>query len=137
MSLKHFYLAAAAAIIGCAPASRASDDSQVPTVPPTPHLLTAWEVASKHGETWTAHDAIARLRPNWLAAHGMSTFDSRGGTEYATVFIDGQWQRSGIDSLRNIPVSHVKDFRFYDVTEAGATFGLQAGSGGAIEVRMK
>lgn len=137
MSLKHFYLAAAAAIIGCAPATRASDDSQLPTVPPTPHLLTAWEIVSKHGETWTAYDAVARLRPNWLAAHGITTFDSRGGSEFASVYIDGQWQRSGFASLRNVPVSQVKDFRYFDVTEAGATFGLRAGNGGAIEVRMK
>ncbi len=136
MSLKHLYVAAVAAIIGCAPANRASDDSQVPTVRPTPNLLTAWEIASKHGETWTAYDAIARLRPNWLVSHGVSSFDSKGG-DYASVFIDGQHQRTGFSSLRNIPASYVKDFRYYDATAAGGTFGLQAGTGGAIDVRMK
>jgi hypothetical protein len=136
MSLKHFYIAAAAAIIGCAPASSVSDESGAPVPRQTPNLLTAWEIFNAHADEVSAYDAVARLRPNWLVAHGMPSFDMRAG-ELATVFIDGQFQRSGFNALKNVRANEVKEFRYYDVTTAGATFGLQAGGGGAIELRLK
>jgi hypothetical protein len=131
MTAKHFQAVALAVLIGCA-----GSGTRTPVAPRTGTYLSAAEVAAAHAETGSAYDAIARLRPNWLAAHGMSTFDSRQVTEYATVFIDGQ-QHGGLSTLRNIPASHIKDFRYYDVTQAGATFGLQAGTGGVIELRVR
>ena len=135
MSVKHLYLVAVAAIIGCAPASGTSGPSRASAVPRRASVLAAEEIVAAYADVMTAYDALARLRPNWLNAHGVSSFDP-GSSEFAIVFVDGQ-QYGGLNSLRNIPAYQVAYFRYYDVTEAGATFGLRGGTGGVIEVRMK
>jgi hypothetical protein len=131
MSVKHLYLVAVVAVLGCAAsASNRSGPFR------TGNLLTAEEIALAHADINTAYDAIARLRPNWLAAHGVTSYVNNGsGTQYALVFVDGQ-QYGDLSSLRAIPAYHVGDIRYYDVTEAGARFGIRGGSSGAIEVRM-
>jgi len=134
MSVKHLYPMAFAAIIACAVASGASGASRTSVVPRRGNLLTAEQIAAAHADVTTAYDAIARLRPNWLVAHGSSSLSP--GTEFASVFVDGQ-QYGGLSSLRNIQAYQVADFHYYDVTEAGATFGLRGGAGGVIDVRMK
>lgn len=120
MAFKHLYVLAVAAVFGCAHGSNASSDE-----PPLPTLRTAVfissdEIQTAHADVGTAYDAVSRLRPNW---------------RYSTVFVDGQ-QYGGIDSLRAIPASEVADIRYYDITEAGATFGFKA-TGGVIDVRMR
>jgi hypothetical protein len=135
MSVKHLYLVAVAAIIGCAPASGKSGPSRTSAVPRMASFLAAEEIVAANADVMTAYDALARLRPNWLNAHGVSSFDPRG-SGFAIVFVDGQ-HYGGLNSLRNIPAYQVADFRYYDVTEAGAKFGLQGGTGGVIEVRLK
>jgi len=143
MSVKHLYLIAVAplyliavaAILGCAPASGTSGTSGTPAPPRRGSVLTAEEITAAHADVATAYDAVARLRPNWLAAHGAMSSNSQV-SEFATVFVDGQ-QYGDINALRNIPAYHVKDIRYYDITEAGAKFGLLAGTGGAIEVSTR
>ncbi len=136
MSGTHLYVVAVAAIFGCA-----SGGSGAPGAPGTSAArrtashLTAEEIASTHADITTAYDAVARLRPNWLAPHGAMTSNSTV-SNYATVFVDGQLQ-GDINSLRNIPGYQVAEIRYYDVTQAGATFGIRAGTTGAIEVSMK
>ena len=135
MSVKHLYLIAVAAILGCAPASGTSGAPGTPPVPRTGNLLTGGEIVAANADVGTAYDAISRLRPNWLAGHGPGSFGTPG-TEFATVFVDGQ-QYGDITSLRNIPAYHVAAIRYYDITEAGAKFGIKAGYGGAIEVTSR
>ncbi|HVS59389.1 MAG TPA: hypothetical protein VHE82_01720 [Gemmatimonadaceae bacterium] len=135
MSVKHLYLVAVAAIIGCAPASGTSGASGPSATPRRSDLLTAEEIAAAHADITTAYDALSRLRPNWLAAHGAMSSNPQV-SEFATVFVDGQ-RYGGLNSLRNIQAYQVADIRYYDVTQAGATFGLRGGTGGAIEVTMK
>ena len=130
MTARYFQMVALAVLIACGGSS-----THIPVPPQNVTYLSAMEVASAHAETWTAYDAIARLRPNWLASHGMSSFGSSQGA-YAIVFIDGQ-HHGTLATLRNIPANQIKDFRYFDVTQAGATFGLQAGTGGVIELRVK
>ncbi len=133
MSVKYLYLAAVAAIIGCASASGTSPN---PAAPRRGNLLTSDELAAAHADIETAYDAIVRLRPNWLAAHGVTSAVAGGaGTEHATVFVDGQ-AYGDINSLRLIPAYHVREIRYYDITEAGARFGIKGGSSGVIEVTM-
>jgi hypothetical protein len=129
MSIKHLYLIAVAAILGCASASSTPGTRAIHR---KANVLTAEEIADAHADVMTAYDAVARLRPNWLAAHGVAA----QGSQYAVVFFDGQ-QYGGIDALRNIPAYHVGDIRYYDITQAGATFGIKGDTGGVIEVRSK
>ena len=133
MSVKCLYLVAVAAVIGCA--SGKSGDPGGSATPRRSDLVTAEEIASTHADLNTAYDALARLRPNWLAPHGSMSATATAGN-YAVVFVDGQ-QTGDINALRNIPAYYVADIRYYDVTQAGARFGIRAGTGGALEVRMK
>jgi hypothetical protein len=99
--------------------------------------LTAEQIAAAHADITTAYDAVARLRPNWLAPHGVTSGQSNGaGTEYAVVFLDGQ-NYGDLNSLRAIPAYHVGAIKYYDVTQAGARFGIRGGSSGVIEVLTK
>ena len=129
MSVKHLYLLAVAATLACAPASGTSGSSGIPR---RANVLTAEEIVAAYADAASAYDAIARLRPNWLVAHGVAAH----GSEYAAVFLDGQ-KYGDLASLRNIPASHVGDVRYYDVTQAGATFGIKGDTGGVIEVKSK
>jgi hypothetical protein len=126
MSIKYCYLLAAAAFVGCA-----STGTQGATRG-NANVLSAAEIAEHHADVRTAYDAVARLRPNWLAPHGPV---SSAASSYPTVFVDGQLV-GDFNALRNIPAYHVGAIQYYDVTQAGATFGIRAGGGGAIAVRM-
>ena len=135
MSVKHLYLVAVMASMGCA-ASSGTSGTSYPTGSRKANVLTFGEIAAAHADVTTAYDAVARLRPNWLASHGVTSTTAGGtDTEYATVFVDGQ-AYGDINSLRNIPAYHVGEFRYYNITEAGAKYGLRGGSSGVIEVTM-
>jgi len=96
MSVKHLYLVAVAAIIGCAPAGGTSGTSGASAAPRRADYLTAEEIVAADGQPY-----------------------------------------GDLNSLRNIPAYDVGDVRYYDVTQAGARFGVRGGPGGVIEVRMK
>ena len=131
MSVKYLYLAAVAAIIGCASAG-----TTYHATARTGNVLTAEDIAANHADIETAYDAVVRLRPNWLAPHGVTSAQAGSAdTQRALVFVDGQLY-GDISSLRNIPAYHVQALHYYDVTEAGARFGIRGGSSGAIDVTM-
>ena len=135
MSRHPLMLLAAALLVGCGPSH--VPDPTITTNTRKAGVLSAEEIENAHADATTAYDAIARLRPNWLAAHGVTSAQSGGlTTEYAVVFVDGQ-RYGDVSSLRQIPAFHVGAIRYYDVTEAGAHFGIRAGAGGVIEVSMK
>jgi hypothetical protein len=126
------YLVVVTAILGCA-ASSAEPGTRPP--PRNAKVLTAAEIAINHADANSAYDAIARLRPNWLASHGAMSSDA-GVNPFASVWVDGQLLGE-LSTLRGIPAYQVEDMRYYDITEAGGKFGLRAGTGGAIEIRSK
>ena len=49
---------------------------------------------------------------------------------------DGQ-QYGDLNTLRNIAAYNVGSAHYYDVTQAGARFGIKGGSSGVIEVLSK
>jgi hypothetical protein len=131
MRVQHLYVLAASAILGCA---SSGSNSATPAVARTSNSLKAEEIAAAHTEFTTAYDAVARLRPNWLAPHGVMSAATAGpGTEFAIVYVDGQ-RYGDLSSLRNIPGYHVQSIRYYNVTEAGARYGIRAGSSGVLDV---
>jgi hypothetical protein len=131
MLVRHFYPIAIAAMLGCAP-SNTSPISNTVKIPRTADYITGEEIVATNASELTAYDAIARLRPNWLASHGKATH----GPEYATVYVDGQ-RYGSVETLRNFQAFAVADMRYYDITQAGARFGVQGGTGGVIEVRIR
>jgi hypothetical protein len=129
VSRKLFYLVGMMAVIGCASTPSVSDGSAPVRRSGT---LTAEEITNAHADINTAYDAVARLRPNWLNARS----SAQAGSNFATVFVDEQLV-GDITSLRNISASQIGDIRYYDPSQAGARFGLRAGTNGSIEVTMK
>jgi hypothetical protein len=127
MSIKHLYLFALAAMVACA-TTGAGGGGQ------SSKVLTFEDMARAHADENSAYDAVARLRPNWLAGHGITS--SGGSTQYATVYVDGQ-RYGEISSLRQIQAFHVVTMRYYDITEAGARFGIGGGSSGVIEITTR
>ena len=136
MSVKHLYLVAVAAALGCASqgASPGSSASGMPQK--TANYLPFDEIANAHADGNTVYDAVARLRPNWLAAHGVTSSTNSTTTEYATVFVDGVLY-GDLGTLRNLQAYHVADIRYYDITQSGAKYGIRGGSSGVIDVRTK
>jgi hypothetical protein len=137
MSIKYLYPVAAFAVaMGCAPTPSNFDLIDSPTsAPRRAEVLTAEEITDTKAEEATAYDAVSRLRPNWLAAHGVTSFTKKG-TEYAIVYVDDQ-KYGDLTMLKNLKAFQVAEMRYYDVTQAGARFGVAAGSGGVIEVKSK
>ena len=135
MSRYPLILFAAAVLVGCGPSH--VPDPTITTSTRKTGVLSSEEIENAHADVSTAYDAIARLRPNWLSAHGVTSAQSGSlSTEYAIVFVDGQ-RYGDVSSLRQSPAFHVGAVRYYDVTEAGARFGIRAGAGGVIEISMK
>ena len=138
MSVKHLYSVAAAlaAVLACASAPAAVDSFDTPaSAPRRAEVLTAEEITNTKAEEATAYEALSRLRPNWLAAHGVTSF-SQKGTAYAIVYMDDQ-KYGDLNMLKNFKAFEVAEMRYYDFTQAGARFGVAAGNGGVIEVRSK
>jgi hypothetical protein len=136
MSVKHLYLIAVAAILGCASAGTSGTSGTSGGAPRRGNLITAEDITAAHADVSSVYDAIARLRPNWLATHGPTSLSTAGGAGVATVWLNGV-QYGDLGSLRNIPAYDVADIRYYDVTEAGARYGLKGGTSGVIEVRTR
>jgi hypothetical protein len=129
MTVKHLYLVGIAIILGCASTGTS------PSAPRRGNYLNADDIATAHADITNAYDAISRLRPNWLAPHGAMGSDP-ALSQSATVYLDGQLY-GAIETLRNIPAYYVAEIRYYDVTQAGARFGIRGGTAGVIEVKMK
>jgi hypothetical protein len=135
MPVKILHLVLAGALVACASSSPPSPTGN--PIRKAANVITAEEIVEAHADNNTAYDVVARLRPNWMAAHGVTSGVSGGaGTEYALVYVDGQ--RTGdLASLRNVAAYHVGEIRYYNITEAGARFGIRGGSSGVIEVTTK
>jgi hypothetical protein len=136
MSVKHLYLVAVAAVLGCASQNLNSGSSPSGVAQKSANYLPFSEIADAHADANTVYDAVARLRPNWLAAHGVTSSTMSTTTEYASVFVDGQFY-GDLNTLRNLQAYHVADIRYYDITQAGARYGIRGGSSGVIDVRTK
>ena len=132
MSTKLFSLLAVAAILGCA-SGGTSETPRSGGPSRQSDLLTAQELVAAHADGNTAYDAVARLRPNWLASKGVTSVQSNSMNTDAQVFVNGV-KYGALTSLRDIPAYHVISMRYYDVTQSGARFGIQGGANGVIEV---
>lgn len=131
MSAKLIYLLGIAAVVGCA-----STGANPTVARQSAAVLTLEEITQAHADNSTVYDAIARLRPNWLATKGPTSGYYNAGTQAAMVFLDGQ-QYGDLSTLRSISAYNVGVIHYYDVTQAGARFGIKGGASGVIEVTSK
>ena len=97
-----------------------------------PNLITSADIARVQAQT--AHEAITRLKPQWLASRGPMSMTDPTPTE-VSVFVNSV-QAGGISYLRNLDVTLVIEMRYYAPGEASARFGM-GHPRGVIDVRLK
>ena len=105
--------AAEAAAVAPAPAKRKRDTK----------LITAEEIRENHVST--AHDAVSRLRPNWLRQRGVSSVYGAGTIP---VYQD-EVRFGGPGSLQQINAGAIESIRYLDGLSATQRFGTGHGNG--------
>jgi hypothetical protein len=127
MTGRPFFVLALAAALACASSGTAGT-----AVRRDPNLITEQEIATSAESN--LYDVVSRLRPMFLKTRGQSTINS-GGTEYASVFLDGQYFGE-LGSLRNIVATQIHEIRYLSGPDAVSRYGMRYGSG-AVDVRSK
>lgn len=120
-------LAVAMSLAGCA-SSGAEGGSQRPSR--QSNVLTQEELlATQHTNV---HDALAVLRPNWMAERGPMSFQNpeAGQVRVYLDFVDA----GGVSYLRQLRVREVLSLQFLNSMEAAQRFGLRTNSGPVILV---
>ena len=134
MKSQHLYLAALAAITGCATGT--SGTSSPSAGSRSSSVLTAEQIAAFGVEGRSAYDLVSRLRPKWLVIRGVQSIAAASdSTEFALIMVDDH-PVGRIGALRDIQAYQVDGMRYYDVGEAGGKFGGR-GASGVIEVKLK
>lgn len=102
------------------------------SAPTDSRIITEAEIVESR--SITAYDAVQKLRANFLTNRGKVTI--RGNASpLPVVFLDGV-EFGPMESLRNIPASHISTIRIYRASEASPKFGTTR-TGGVIEVLTK
>ena len=92
------------------------------------------EITAQNGTN--AWDLITHVRPSYLKTRGRSSINNSSvSTEYASVFMDGQYF-GDLTSLRNIPTMNIREIRYLPSNESVTRYGMQYGSG-VIEIRTR
>ncbi|GAC1480094.1 MAG: hypothetical protein NVS1B4_25100 [Gemmatimonadaceae bacterium] len=79
----------------------------------------------------SAYDVIARTRPHYLRDRGATSLLAQSQPS-ATVFLNDQ-HLGPLETLRNVPVDHLREIRFFPGTTASALFGSTY-HGGVIQL---
>ena len=82
----------------------------------------------------SAYEALQQLRPTFLRSRDPQTPSHQNSTPIA-VFVDGG-RTEGVEALRSIRASTVREMRFYEPAEANTKFGT-GHNGGVIAVTLK
>ena len=134
MKRQHLYVAALAAILGCATGTAGTSSSSAGSR--SSSVLTAEQIAAFGVEGRSGYDLVSRLRPKWLVVRGVQSISAASdSTEFALVMVDDH-PVGRIGALRDIQAYQIDGMRYYDVGEAGGKFGGR-GASGVIEVRLK
>jgi hypothetical protein len=87
----------------------------------------------KSAQVANAHEAVSRLRPQFLRRHWPTMANT--GEGQPVIYLDGVRQ-GGADMLRSIPANAVHEIRYLNSAAANAEFGRWH-PGGVISVRTK
>jgi hypothetical protein len=96
------------------------------------HTITARELSSVN--LGSSYDAVARLRPLFLAPRSRSSVSMQLPTQ-PNVFVDGVFM-GGVQVLHQLPVDHVVLIRYFSAKDATTKHGI-AHPAGTIEVTTK
>ena len=121
------YSVAVALCAACGPASRSGSPSTQPTQ--IHNVLSEADLQSARERT--LYEVILRLRPSFYRSRQVRS-SSTPTPEPVHVFIDGT-RAEGIDALKLIPPTQVREVRFYEPQDANVRFGT-GHHGGLIAV---
>jgi len=114
-------------IEGCAPATQIPPDAARRG---SGNVITAEEIARENVSS--AFEAVERLRPQFLRSRGKTSTDSRDEPTTAqplpVVYMD-ETRFGGIASLRDIPVSDIKEIRYISPSDATTMWGTGHANG--------
>ena len=96
------------------------------------YVVTEEELASVGDRS--AYEALQQLRPTFLRSRDPQT-SSNPTPKPVDVYVDGG-RTEGLDALKGIRASTVKEMRFYEPQDANTRFGT-GHNGGVIAVSMK
>lgn len=123
------------ALFGLGTAAHAQDSAAAHKKPPRrdPSIITAEEIAEAPRNIRDAYELVKMLRPRFFEHHSVGGFgqSSAWGEGPGVVFDDTP--RGGVDNLRNIPLSNVREIRYLNGPEASNRYGGDF-HGGAIVV---
>jgi hypothetical protein len=95
-------------------------------------VITQEQLQGADFQSYTAFEAIQRLRPTWLRPRGTTM---TGVRPYAEVIVDGT-PYGGLEILRSIRVGDVGEIRYLSAVDATTLYGTGY-VGGAIEVSTR
>ena len=98
----------------------------------TSDRLASVEIGS--AQVQDAHEAVVRLRPEFLRQRSRPTADEPGGA-YPMVYVNGV-REGGPETLRTIPAGAVVEIRYVSPTAASDEFGRYYAAG-VIAVRTR
>lgn len=110
----------------------------LPKPKPRANLITADEIEAVGGTIDNAYVLVQRLRPAMLRARSASMNMSNDASSSSLdrnsvqVYLDNQ-SMGGIEGLRNIQVSQIREIRLLSASDATTLFGT-GNAGGAIQV---
>ena len=90
----------------------------------SPYLLTASEISGV--KVNSAYDAVERLKPNFLGGMRGQDFIHRA------IYLDGSRLRGGLENLRMIQASSVRQIVFLSAIEASGRYGPGNGAGALL-----
>lgn len=96
------------------------------------YLVTEEELSNVGDRS--AYEALLQLRPSFLHSRDTQT-SSNPIPAPVDVFVDGG-RTEGVDALKSIRASTVKEMRFYEPQDANTKFGT-GHNGGVIAVKLK
>jgi hypothetical protein len=94
-------------------------------------VITFAELQQEELSSFSAHQVIGKLRPNWLRSRGTTMT----GQFFAVVFVDGV-HMGDLDVLGSLPASEVEEIRFRSAGDATTRYGTGY-PGGTIEVATR
>ena len=100
----------------------------------SPHNVITPEELSRYSNL-TLYEAIRRLRPSFFRTRDVAT-STNPVPRPVMVYLDDV-RTEGLDALRNVAVSIVKEVRFLEPQQANVRYGTSNNNGGAIVVTTR
>jgi hypothetical protein len=122
------------AVVGLGVTAHAQDSAAVAKKPPRrdPSVISAEEIAQAPQSIRDAYELVKMLRPRFFERHSVSRIGQNPiwGEGPGVVFDDTP--RGGIDNLRNIPLTSIREIRYLNGPDASNRYGSDFHAGAIV-----